>query len=221
MPHHLDRDLLFLLADVGRLVRTHADRQAREGGMTRAQWAILARLERQDGLTQKDLAALLEVEPITVARLLDRLQARGLVERRADPADRRVWRLYLTPAASVVLRQIADYRAALHEEITAGLEPAVVEGVVEALLRMKANLLAGIRTLSSLLALGLLDVHESCTDLLLEIPAYCWDDKAAERGEDRPLKVADHGVDATRYAVQSTRGMWRQALGHQLYELAA
>ena len=63
MPHHLDRDLLFLLADVGRLVRTHADRQAREGGMTRAQWAILARLERQDGLTQKDLAALLEVPP--------------------------------------------------------------------------------------------------------------------------------------------------------------
>lgn len=146
MPHHLDRDLLFLLADVGRLVRTHADRQAREGGMTRAQWAILARLERQDGLTQKDLAALLEVEPITVARLLDRLQARGLVERRADPADRRVWRLYLTPAASAVLRQIAAYRAVLHEKITAGLEPAVVEGVVEALLRMKANLLAGIRT---------------------------------------------------------------------------
>lgn len=146
MPQRLDRDLLFLLADVGRLVRTHADRKARESGMTRAQWVILARLERQNGLTQRDLAALLEVEPITVARLLDRLQARGLIERRADPADRRVWRVHLTPAAAAVLRQIAAYRATLHEEITAGLEPAAVERVVNALLRMKANLLAGIRT---------------------------------------------------------------------------
>ncbi len=147
MTHRrLDRDLLFLLGDVGRLVRTHADRRAREDGMTRAQWVILARLERQDGLSQKELAAVLEVEPITVGRLVDRLQARGLVERRPDPGgDRRVWRLHLTPAAAPVLRQIAAYRAALHAEITAGLEPATTERVVEALLRMKSNLLAGVR----------------------------------------------------------------------------
>jgi DNA-binding MarR family transcriptional regulator len=145
MTHRLDRDLLFLLGDVGRLVRTHADRRAREGGMTRAQWVILGRLERQDGLTQKELAAVLEVEPITVGRLVDRLQARGLVERRADPRDRRVWRLHLTQAAGPVLRELAAYRAALHEEITAGLAPQEVERVVEALLRMKANLLTGVR----------------------------------------------------------------------------
>ncbi len=89
---------------------------------------------------------MLEVEPITVGRLVDRLQARGLVERRPDPGgDRRVWRLHLTPAAAPVLRQIAAYRAALHAEITAGLEPATTERVVEALLRMKSNLLAGVR----------------------------------------------------------------------------
>ncbi len=79
-------DLLFLLHDVARLLRVDADKRARCHGMTRAQWAILIRLERQPGISQKELAELLEVEPITVARLIDRLEARGMVERRPDPA---------------------------------------------------------------------------------------------------------------------------------------
>ena len=78
-------DLLFLIHDVARLVRQEADRRARAHGMTRAQWVILIWLERQPGLSQKELAEILEVEPITVARLIDRLEARGMVERRADP----------------------------------------------------------------------------------------------------------------------------------------
>ena len=69
------RDLLFLLHDVARLLRLDADKRAREHGMTRAQWILLIWLERQPGITQKELAEIIEVEPITVARLVDRLEA--------------------------------------------------------------------------------------------------------------------------------------------------
>src|SRR5256714_13956159 len=84
-----DPDLLILLYDVARQMRTRADQRARTRGMTRAQWVILARLERQPGMSQNEMAAVVEVEPITIARLVDRLEARGLVERKADPRDRR------------------------------------------------------------------------------------------------------------------------------------
>src|SRR5207244_7632607 len=110
-----DNDFLFLLYDVARTMRTRADQRARTRGMTRAQWVILARLERQPGLSQNEMAAIVEVEPITIARLVDRLEARGLVERRADPKDRRIWRLQLTPAAAPVLREIKKYRAERNE----------------------------------------------------------------------------------------------------------
>ena len=85
-----DPELLVLLYDVARQMRTRADQRARTSGMTRAQWVILAHLERQPGLSQNELAAIVEVEPITIGRLVDRLEARGLVERRSDPKDRRV-----------------------------------------------------------------------------------------------------------------------------------
>ena len=104
MQAALDQDFLFLLYDVARSMRTRADQRARARGMTRAQWVILARLERQPGLTQNEMAAIVEVEPITIARLVDRLEARGLVVRKADPRDRRVWRLHLTPAAASARR---------------------------------------------------------------------------------------------------------------------
>ena len=142
MAAALDRDLLFLLSDAGRLVRIHADRRAREDGMTRAQWVILARLSRMGGLSQKELADALEVEPITVGRQIDRLQARGLVERRPDPADRRIWRLHLMPEAAPILERIEAYRAELHATVTAGLDRETVHHVVEALLNMKSQLLS-------------------------------------------------------------------------------
>lgn len=140
-----DDEFLFLLHDVARLMRTRSDQRARRRGMTRAQWVILIWLERQPGLSQNELAALVEVEPITVGRLVDRLEARGLVERCADPRDRRVWRLRLTPAANTVLGEIKDYRAELHDLITAGLDPAQVRIMTDGLLRMKANLAAELR----------------------------------------------------------------------------
>jgi MarR family transcriptional regulator for hemolysin len=142
MPDRSDTDLLILLHDVARLVRTLADRQARAHGMTRAQWMILFRLRRRDGMTQRELAELLEVEPITVGRLVDRLEARGMVKRCADPADRRVWRLHLTPAAAPVLAEIDETRHAFDAAATRNLPEAQRAAAIAALLTMKSNLLA-------------------------------------------------------------------------------
>ena len=142
MPDLHEPNLLILLNDVARLIRTQADRRARAHGMTRAQWMILVRLRRCGGMTQRELAEILEVEPITVGRLVDRLAARALVEHRADPADRRVWRLHLTPAADPVLAEIDQVRIGFDAEATAGLTAERREAVIEALLLIRANLLA-------------------------------------------------------------------------------
>ena len=134
------RDLLFLLHDVARLLRVDADKRARLNNMTRAQWGILIWLKRQPGISQKELAEFLEVEPITVARLIDRLEARGMVERRPDPRDRRIWRLHLLPAAWAILDDIYDQRAELSRILTRGVSRGDLDGMTEVLLRMKANL---------------------------------------------------------------------------------
>jgi MarR family transcriptional regulator for hemolysin len=135
-----ERDLLFLLNDVARLLRVDADKRARLHGMTRAQWAILIWLERQPGISQKELSEILEVEPITVARLIDRLEARDMVERRPDPRDRRIWRLHLLPQARDVLHEIDDQRAEMTRMVTAGIDENAIEIMTEALMRMKATL---------------------------------------------------------------------------------
>jgi DNA-binding MarR family transcriptional regulator len=134
------RDILLLVNDVARLVRTRFDQRARARGMTRAQWIILAMLDRRPGLSQNELAAALEVEPISVGRLIDRLEARGLVERRPDPADRRVRRLHLLSEARPFLDDIDAQRELLSAEILDGIDPESRSLVVESLLRMKSNL---------------------------------------------------------------------------------
>jgi DNA-binding MarR family transcriptional regulator len=134
------RDLLFLLHDVARLLHVDADKRARAHGMTRAQWGILIWLERQPGISQKELSELLEVEPITVARLIDRLQNRGMVERRPDPRDRRVWRLHLCPPARDVLREINHQRAEMTRMVSRGIDDDTLELIIEALLRMKSTM---------------------------------------------------------------------------------
>jgi MarR family transcriptional regulator, transcriptional regulator for hemolysin len=138
--HAFDRDILMLIHDVARITRVRFDQRARSKGMTRAQWVILARLERQPGLSQNEMASILEVEPISVGRLIDRLEARGLVERRADPADRRVRRLHLLPAAKPILDEITDQRDLLSTEVLEGIEHDERSRLVEAFLRMKCNL---------------------------------------------------------------------------------
>lgn len=135
-----DKDPLILLNDVARLIRTRFDQRARARGMTRAQWVILARLSRQPGLSQNELATICEVEPITVGRLIDRLEARGLVERRPDPSDRRIRRLHLLPATEPVLGEIGRYREELIGELLRGVEPSERNALADTLLRIKNNL---------------------------------------------------------------------------------
>ena len=136
----LEKDLLIVLHDVARLTRTRFDQAARAFGMTRAQWIILARLDRQPGISQNELATICEVEPITVARLIDRLEARSMVERRPDPRDRRIWRLHLLPQARDVLHEIDDQRAEMTRMVTAGIDENSIEIMTEALMRMKSTL---------------------------------------------------------------------------------
>ena len=132
--------MLTLLHDVARMQRTRFDQWARNYGMTRAQGLILLRLEDLPGLSQNEMAALCEVEPITVGRLVDRLEARGLIERRPDPTDRRIKRLHLMPEAAPILAAINDYRIALREFMTDGLDKSVQQSVTDALLHMKTKL---------------------------------------------------------------------------------
>lgn len=138
-------DILFLIHDLARHLRLEADRRAGGHGLTRAQWVILFRLDRQPGLSQKELAELVEVEPITIARLIDRLEERGMVERRSDPGDRRVWRLHLLPPARPVLEALHQERHAILTNATLGLDPESMAGVAAALARMKNNVVAGLR----------------------------------------------------------------------------
>jgi MarR family transcriptional regulator, transcriptional regulator for hemolysin len=136
-----DRDLLIILHDVARTLRTRFDQKARaHHAMTRAQWIILSRLERQPGMSQNEMAAICEVEPITVARLVDRLEARGLVERRADPSDRRIRRLHLLPAAKPILEAINEARESMNARITSGLDENTRNTLIDALLVLKENL---------------------------------------------------------------------------------
>ncbi len=141
MQQSLDDDLLFLLYDVARLMRVRADQHARLTGMTRAQWVVLVWLERKPGITQNELAALVEVEPITIARLVDRLEARGVVERRHDPRDRRVRRLHLTQAAEPLLEVVHAYRRESNVLLTEGVAPEDVKRILAGLAAMKFNLL--------------------------------------------------------------------------------
>jgi len=136
----MKREMLVELYDVARLMRTRFDRWARTYGMTRAQGIILARLARQPGMTQNEMAGVCEVEPITVGRLVDRLEARGLLERRLDPADRRIRRLHLLPAAEPILQEIQRYKNELFCEITEGIDEQTIELITEALLKMKTRL---------------------------------------------------------------------------------
>jgi len=135
-------DLLILINDLARGIRTDADRRARCHGLTRAQWLILARLERTPGMSQRELAELVEVEPITIGRLVDRLETRQLVERRPDPDDRRIWRLHLRPEATPVLAALAVQRAEILAILTSGLAQDTLDRVSDALACMKRNISA-------------------------------------------------------------------------------
>ncbi len=95
-----------MLADISRLIRRAFDERARSIGVTRPQWQVLTTLNRNEGANQGHLAELLDTEPITLCRMVDRLQEASLVERRQDPSDRRMWRLFLTDKARQILAEL-------------------------------------------------------------------------------------------------------------------
>ncbi len=137
-----ERTLGFVLHDVARMLRKRFEIQARGADLplTRAQWSVLAHLSRREGLNQAALAQILEIEPITLVRLLDRLEASGLVERRPDPSDRRARALYLTPSAHPLLDQIWRLAADVREEAMTGFSEGEREQLISLLLRLKGNL---------------------------------------------------------------------------------
>jgi MarR family transcriptional regulator, transcriptional regulator for hemolysin len=130
----------FLLHDVARLLRKRFEQRARDLGLTRSQWQTLAYLNRNEGIHQSGLADILEIEPITLVRILDRLEERGLVERRRHPTDRRIWLLYLRDAARPLIETMRAIGDATRQEALAGLPDAERARLVEALSMMKTNL---------------------------------------------------------------------------------
>jgi len=140
LPRSLNREFAFIVNDVGRMLRTYADHKAGQFGITRAQWAVLARLDRFEGLKQSELAEMLDLQPITLTRLLDRLCNSGLIERRSDPSDRRAKRLFLTPAARPLLERLADLGEEMMATALAGVSRESVEQIVGQLAIMKENL---------------------------------------------------------------------------------
>src|SRR4030081_1120666 len=135
----VDMNFLFTLAEVQRLVPAYADKQAPRYGITRAQWAVLAKVERTEGLKQSELAEQMEMQPITLTRLIDRLCEAGWIERRGDQTDRRVNRLYLRKAARPLLGKLSGLRSELTATAIQGIGPAEAHRMLAQLEAIKEN----------------------------------------------------------------------------------
>ncbi|GMQ76284.1 MAG: MarR family winged helix-turn-helix transcriptional regulator [Gammaproteobacteria bacterium] len=141
LRENLERNFGFILHDVARLLRTTYDRRVRDLGLTRSQWWVLTHLFRKDGITQSELAEMLELEKPSLGRLLDRLEAKGWVRRAADARDRRAKRVYLTDAAQAPMRVMREIAAGVREDALSGLNAADRERFVDTLLAVKSNLM--------------------------------------------------------------------------------
>jgi MarR family transcriptional regulator for hemolysin len=137
-----DHHFMFALADLQRAVRAYADQKAARHGITRAQWAVLAKLQKEEGLQQAKLAKLLDIQPITLTRLVDKLCASGLVERRADANDRRANCLYLTPAARPLMGKLRSLRDEINHAALAHLKAAEADHLLMQLELIKENVRA-------------------------------------------------------------------------------
>jgi len=138
----LQTNIAFLANDIGRLFRKRFDTTARGHGVTGPQWRVLAALAYHPGITQAVLAGLLDVEAITVGRMIDRLQKAGLVERRAAPADRRAWLLFITPTAERLLGELQTMAEQLMAETLGNFSPDEFGELVTLLNRLRDNLVA-------------------------------------------------------------------------------
>lgn len=132
----------YLLSDVTLLFRKHFDRRAVKFGLTRAQWRATKVLYHREGLRQTELAEFLEMEPIAVGRVIDRLQVAGFVERRPDPKDRRAWRLYVTEQARVIVGDMEIIARDLRKDVTRGIGYDELQQALAVIGRIKDNLQA-------------------------------------------------------------------------------
>ncbi len=137
-----DNSLFYLLHDATRQLRKHFDRRATRLELTRAQWRALKATSRQEGLSQAELADYLDMEAIPVGRVIDRLEKTGFVERRSDPADRRRWRLYLTPKAHAIVGEMEEIATGLREDALRGVERDDLDALMRVLGQIKENLVA-------------------------------------------------------------------------------
>src|ERR1700720_4222275 len=135
----VDMNFLFTLGELHRLIRAYADKQAARYGITRAQWAVLAKVERTEGLKQTELAELMEMQPITLTRLIDKLCDNGWIERRSDDTDRRVNRLYLRKAARPLLGKLSGLRSELTATALDGISPSEAQRLLAQLETIKEN----------------------------------------------------------------------------------
>jgi MarR family transcriptional regulator for hemolysin len=131
--------LPFEIGETAHALRKAFDRRAVGMGVTRAQWKVLFRLERQPGLRQIELADMLDIEPITLSRIIDRLEEAALVERVADPADRRAWRLHVTARAQPLIAKLRGVADDMISEAFAGIDPKDIEITRQVLGRVREN----------------------------------------------------------------------------------
>lgn len=140
MAYDPERSFGFLLHDIARLMRKKFDQRARALGLSRSQWQVLVHLSRHEGINQSGLAEILEIENITLGRLVDRLQEAGWVERRPDPGDRRARLLYTTAKVAPVMERMRGLAEATIEEALAGLGPAQRKALLDTLMQVRGNL---------------------------------------------------------------------------------
>jgi len=136
-------ELLFEINETAHAIRRAFDQRAASLGVTKAQWRVLARLKREPGLRQVELADKLDVEPITLCRIVDRLEEAGLVERHRDPSDRRAWKLELTDKAEPVVTRLRELVREFSSEILGSMGPAGVENLRAELKEVRAKVAAG------------------------------------------------------------------------------
>ena len=150
-----DRQLGFLVTDIARLLRRSMDRRLQSLGLTQAQWRAIVHLSRSEGSTQAALAESLEIQPITLTRLIDRMESAGWVERRTHPLDRRAVQLYLTAQSQPILEQMHARAADTLNEATAGVPSRAQRQLIATLERIKHNLVAGESSVASIQLAGI------------------------------------------------------------------
>jgi MarR family transcriptional regulator for hemolysin len=140
MSIDLKRELIAQLVESSRLLRNYIDHRAKSCGTTRAQWIVLFRLRKQEGLSQVDLADVLELQPISLVRLLDRLVEHGLLERRHDPKDRRANRLFLTARGRQLVDDLDSLRDAIASDVLQDVPDAAIKTSLKALQDIKERI---------------------------------------------------------------------------------